>query len=150
MARGRGGGAQLSARDPKRNAGEGAEAEYVVEALLPLRTRRDESVQVVVQGRLGVHERGCVRRTRRTQKDRNVASKVTFTPVAYPKEPHESVRNEDLQVGDMVHVMGWKRVIAIRPYTGPHAFVFALADTVPGVGFSLERGGYTCRSKAVT
>jgi len=54
-----------------------------------------------------------------------------------------STRNEDLKVGDMVDVLGIKRVTAIRPYRGPHAFIFALADTVPGVGFSLERGGYT-------
>ena len=56
----------------------------------------------------------------------------------------ESVRNEDLRVGDMVYALGWKRITEIRPYLGPHiAFIFGIADTVPGVGFSLERGGYT-------
>jgi hypothetical protein len=54
-----------------------------------------------------------------------------------------STRNEDLKVGDMVNVLGIKRISAIRPYRGPHAFIFAVADTVPGGGFSLERGGYT-------
>jgi hypothetical protein len=55
-----------------------------------------------------------------------------------------SVRNEDLLVGDLVDVLGTKRITAIRPYTGPlRDIIFALADTEPGCGFSLERGGYT-------
>jgi hypothetical protein len=55
-------------------------------------------------------------------------------------------RNEDLKVGDMVRVLGWVRIVAIRPYRAEwplHAIIFAIADTVPGVGFSLERGGET-------
>ena len=58
----------------------------------------------------------------------------------------ENKRNEDLRVGDMVYVLGWKRITAIRPYPkdGPlFDIIFALADTVPGVGFSLERDGET-------
>ena len=66
----------------------------------------------------------------------------------YPPEPHEYVRDEDLRPGDMVHVLGWKRITAIHPYDGPlRDITFALADTVPGVGFSLERGGVTVRAK---
>lgn len=53
------------------------------------------------------------------------------------------LRNEDLRVGDVVHAITWKRITAIRPYKGPHDFIFAIVDTVPGVGFSLERGGFT-------
>lgn len=52
--------------------------------------------------------------------------------------------NEELKVGDMVYVLGWKRITAIRPYTGPLVdILFAIADTVPGCGFSLERNGTT-------
>ena len=52
------------------------------------------------------------------------------------------IANEELRVGDMVDVLGWKRVVAIRPYRGPLAdIIVAIVDTVPGVGFSLERGG---------
>ena len=41
----------------------------------------------------------------------------------------------------MVNVLGWKRIVAIRPYTGPLTdIIFAVADTVPGVGFSLQYG----------
>ena len=59
----------------------------------------------------------------------------------------EDVRNEDLRVGDYVYVLGIKRIVAIKPYTGPlEDIIFAIADTVPGVGFSLERGGYTTRA----
>lgn len=59
-----------------------------------------------------------------------------------------TTRNEDLRVGDVVNVLGWKRIVAIRPYRGPLTdIIFALADTVPGVGFSLERGGYTERAE---
>jgi hypothetical protein len=55
-----------------------------------------------------------------------------------------SVPNEDLRVGDMVNVLGWKRITRIVPYDGPlKDIIFAVADTVPGVGFSLERGGET-------
>lgn len=57
----------------------------------------------------------------------------------------EEVPDEELRVGDMVDVLGVKRIIAIRPYVGPHDFIIGIADTVPGVGFSLERGGYTRR-----
>lgn len=57
----------------------------------------------------------------------------------------EIVPNEALRVDDIVDVLGWKRVCAIRPYRGPLAFIFALVDTVPGTGFSLERGGYITR-----
>lgn len=62
-----------------------------------------------------------------------------------PLVPKE-VPNEDLRVGDLVYVLGWKRIVAIRPYVGPHDFIFGVVDTVPGVGFSLERGGTTLRS----
>lgn len=54
------------------------------------------------------------------------------------------VKNEELRVGDMVNVLGWKRITNIRPYNGPLTdIIFAIADTVPGVGFSLEKGGWT-------
>jgi hypothetical protein len=55
------------------------------------------------------------------------------------------VRDEDLVVGDLVHVLGrWVRITAIRPYTGVlRHILFGLADTVPGTGFSLEIGGRT-------
>ncbi len=54
------------------------------------------------------------------------------------------IKNEDLGEGDVVDVLGWKRITAIRPYVGPLThIIFAVADTVPGVGFSLERGGCT-------
>ncbi len=60
----------------------------------------------------------------------------------------EEVRNEDLRVGDMVHLWcGYQRIVAIKKYTGPHEFIFGIVDTVPGVGFSLEKGGYTKRVK---
>ena len=50
-------------------------------------------------------------------------------------------RDEDLKVGDMVRVLGWKRITAIHKYTGPLTdIVFAIADTVPGAGFSLCYG----------
>jgi hypothetical protein len=55
-----------------------------------------------------------------------------------------SVPNEDLKVGDVVRVLGPKRIMAIRPYTGPLVdIIFALVDTDIGPGFSLERGGWT-------
>jgi hypothetical protein len=55
-----------------------------------------------------------------------------------------STPDEDLKVGDVVQVLGKKRITAIRPYQGPHRdIIFALADTDIGVGFSLEIGGYT-------
>ena len=54
------------------------------------------------------------------------------------------VRDEDLRVGDMVYVCGWKRITAIRPYEGSLCdYVFGLADTVPGCGFSLCHGQET-------
>lgn len=59
----------------------------------------------------------------------------------------ENVKNEALRPGDVVHVLGVKRITAIRPYRGPFNFIFAIADTAPGVGFSLEKGGYTDRLK---
>lgn len=61
----------------------------------------------------------------------------------------EEVPNEELRPGDLVDVLGIKRITRIRPYDGPHrSFIFALADTVPGVGFSLERGGTTRRLRS--
>jgi hypothetical protein len=61
-----------------------------------------------------------------------------------PEAKPQSTRNEDLKVGDIIDVLGIKRITAIRPYEGPlRDIIFALADTVPGVGFSLERGGMT-------
>ncbi len=61
----------------------------------------------------------------------------------------ESVRNEDLRVGDMVKLWsGVKRITAIEPYVGPLGYIiFAIAGVVPGTGFSLEKGGYTDRVK---
>ena len=54
-------------------------------------------------------------------------------------------RNEDLRVGDVVKLWcGTQRIIAIHPYNGPLVdIIFAIVDTAPGMGFSLERGGYT-------
>jgi hypothetical protein len=61
-------------------------------------------------------------------------------------EHTESVRDEDLRVGDMVRGLVWGRIIAIEPYDGPlKDIIFAIAKMVPGGGFSLERGGYTER-----
>jgi hypothetical protein len=57
----------------------------------------------------------------------------------------ESVPNESLKVGDMVDALGWKRIVAIRPYRGPFDFILGIVDTDAGCGFSLERGGYTLR-----
>lgn len=60
----------------------------------------------------------------------------------------EEVKDEELREGDMVYVFGWKRIVKIKPYDGPlKDIVFALADTVPGVGFSLCFGSYTTRVK---
>jgi len=59
------------------------------------------------------------------------------------------VPDEDLQVGDMVYVLGWKRIVAIEPYRGPHTDIcFAIAKTVPGTGFSLCYGTETARQMA--
>lgn len=58
----------------------------------------------------------------------------------------ESVRNEDLRVDDMVEMLGWKRIVEIRPYNGPLTdIIFAIAETDQGASCSLERGGYTLR-----
>lgn len=58
----------------------------------------------------------------------------------------QRTRDEDLKVGDVVNVLGRKRITAIRPYAGPLVdIIFALADTDTGPGFSLERGGWTER-----
>lgn len=66
---------------------------------------------------------------------------------AEPAFVSEEVPDEQLRVGDMVKIIGtWRRITAIRPYTGPHDFVIGLADTVPGVGFSLCRGSTTIRA----
>jgi len=55
-----------------------------------------------------------------------------------------SIPDEDLKVGDVVQVLGKKRITAIHPYDGPlKEIIFARADTDIGVGFSLEIGGYT-------
>jgi hypothetical protein len=62
-----------------------------------------------------------------------------------PEVVVEEVPDRDLRAGDLVDVLGWKRIVAIRPYTGPLDFVIGLADTVPGVGFSLTDTGYTTR-----
>lgn len=54
------------------------------------------------------------------------------------------VRNEDLKVGDVVDVLGAKRITKIVPYRGPLSdIIFASASTDLGGGFSLEIGGYT-------
>lgn len=56
----------------------------------------------------------------------------------------EFKRAEDLQVGDCVRYLEphpWVMVTEIRPYKGPLAdIVFAIAETRPGIGFSLCRG----------
>lgn len=60
---------------------------------------------------------------------------------------YESVRDEDIKVGDFVELLGtWRRVVSISPYTGPHDFIFGIAKTEPGSGFSLCRGSYTNRA----
>ncbi len=59
----------------------------------------------------------------------------------------EEVRDEDLKVGDLVHVLQWVRIVAIKPYKGPLAdIIHAIAETVPGVGFSLQKGNYSTRA----
>ena len=67
--------------------------------------------------------------------------KTIMTARAYNMKRRE-VDHTELKVGDMVDVLGWKRIVAIRPYRGPHRSLgcFAIADTVPGVGFSLWSG----------
>jgi hypothetical protein len=57
----------------------------------------------------------------------------------------EEVPDRDLRVGDMVDVLGWKRIVAIQPYDGPHGFVLGIAETVPRGPFSLTDNGYTTR-----
>ena len=55
-------------------------------------------------------------------------------------------RNEDLKVGDVIRVVGgWKRIVAIRPYTGPLAGIFAVAYWEPATrgGISLHVGGFS-------
>ena len=50
---------------------------------------------------------------------------------------------EELRAGDVVRYLEphpWVSVTEIRPYAGPIACVFALAETRPGVGFSLCHG----------
>lgn len=64
-----------------------------------------------------------------------------------PGPETEDVQDSQIEVGDMVDVLGWRRVTAIRPYTGPLDFVIGIAETVPGTGFSLTDGGYTKRVK---
>lgn len=56
-----------------------------------------------------------------------------------------STRNEDLKVGDAVKLWcGVKRITRIDPYRGPLSdIIFGLAEVDIGVGFSLEKGGYT-------
>lgn len=57
----------------------------------------------------------------------------------------EEVPDADLVVGDMIDVLGVKRITAIEPYDGPHDFVIAIAKTVPGGAFSLTDTGMTRR-----
>lgn len=64
-----------------------------------------------------------------------------------PGPETEEVPDSQIAVGDMVDALGWKRVTAIKPYTGPLDFVIGIAETVPGTGFSLTDGGYTKRVK---
>ena len=61
-----------------------------------------------------------------------------------------SKRDEDLQVGDVMALWcGAKRIVAIKPYTGPlKDIIFAIVTYTPGAlapygGISLTRGGYT-------
>lgn len=51
----------------------------------------------------------------------------------------ESVRDEDLRVGDTVFFLGRaRRILEIKPYTGPLTdIVFAIAHTDLGGSFSL-------------
>lgn len=53
--------------------------------------------------------------------------------------------DEALRVGDVCDLWcGRKRILAIRPYTGPlKDIIFAHVDVDQGVGFALERGGST-------
>ena len=56
------------------------------------------------------------------------------------------VPDEDLRVGDTVRVLGVaRRILAIRPYEGKYVAegCVGVADTEPGVGFSLWRGTET-------
>ncbi len=62
----------------------------------------------------------------------------------------EERRAEDLKSGDIIHIWcGVKRITAIRPYHGPHDFVFAICDYEPGPtrGISLCTGDYFTVSK---
>jgi hypothetical protein len=62
-----------------------------------------------------------------------------------PTGAWEEVPDAALNVGDLVDVLGLKRITAIRPYHGPLDCIVGLVDTDVGCGFSLERGGYTRR-----
>lgn len=54
------------------------------------------------------------------------------------------VPDEDLRAGDVVDVLGRKTITMIRPYVGPlKDIVLGIADTEPGVGFSLCYGQRT-------
>ncbi len=55
----------------------------------------------------------------------------------------KTTRDEDLKVGQAVRFLGqWLTITGFRPYTGPHSFVFGLADVAQNrTGFSLTRGG---------
>lgn len=60
------------------------------------------------------------------------------------KPKRRRVRNEELRVGDVVDVLGPKLIQAIRPYEGAHSdIMLAVVTATPGIGFSLDRGGYT-------
>lgn len=63
----------------------------------------------------------------------------------------EDVRDRDLRVGDVIHDwIGWRRIVAIRPYTGPLDCVIGTADTVPPGSFSLTEPGWTTRAKVAS
>jgi hypothetical protein len=59
----------------------------------------------------------------------------------------ETVRDEDLKPGDVVFVLGKKRITRISPYRGPLKGCIGLADTDSGPGFSLWSSGTTERIK---
>lgn len=63
-------------------------------------------------------------------------------------EDFEEVPDEDLREGDVVDVLGVKRILRIRAYEGPlKGIVLGLVDTAPGCGFSIVKGGRTRRAK---
>lgn len=59
----------------------------------------------------------------------------------------EMAPDATIREGDVVYVLGWKRVARIEPYTGRLKGCIGLVTTVPGAGFSLWDGMETERAK---